>query len=183
MDGQTLLVLSDTHGNLPALRTVFKWARSRSIAAAVFLGDGAADLPLAAAETGFNCQWKIVRGNGDPDPAIPETDTLDFGGRRFLLSHGHRYALYNGYHSLIAAARNLGAGTILFGHLHVPVLETEDGIVLINPGSLGRPRSRAGATFALIECPAGRPLEIQFRGIGPDGRIRKIRSPRQGSMD
>jgi putative phosphoesterase len=181
MNGQTLLALSDTHGNLPALRAVFNWAKNHAVTAAVFLGDGAADLPLAAEETGFDCPWKKVRGNGDPDPVIPETDTLDFGGHRFFLSHGHRYALYNGYQALAAAARHVEAEAVLFGHIHVPLLEEEDGILLINPGSVGRPRGRAGATFALIECPPYKRPQARFWGIGPGGKISEIGSPVQKS--
>ena len=178
MDGKRLLVLSDTHGHVSALEAVLCWAGDRElsggISAAVFLGDGAADLPRAANKTGFCSEWKIVRGNNDFDSQIQDTAVFDFGGHRFFLCHGHRYAIYNGYHSLIAAARKNEADAALFGHTHTPYYKNENNILLINPGSAGRPRSRIGSTFAVIECEQGKPLDVKFWEIGPYKEIREI---------
>jgi len=182
MDSKKLLVLSDTHGGVTALKAVLDWAKDRTppndaICAAAFLGDGISDLRPAADAAGFFCEWKLVGGNNDYGYSIPSTAALDFGDHRFFLCHGHRHSLYSGYHALIAAARSAGANAALFGHTHVPFLKNADGITLINPGSIGRPRSRAGATFAVIECTEGEPLKTEFWGIGAHGVIRKITEP------
>jgi putative phosphoesterase len=99
---------------------------------------------------------------------VPESAVLDFCDHRFFLCHGHRYSLYRDYDTLIAAARNNGADAALFGHTHVPSLDNENGLLLINPGSVGRPRSNAGATFAVIECLPETPLKVEFFGIDPE---------------
>jgi putative phosphoesterase len=178
MDSQKLLALSDTHGDVRSLKAVLQWAKGMlqdgAIRTAVFLGDGAGDLAPAVTGAEFFCEWKLVRGNNDFDFSIPEAGVLDFGDRRFFLCHGHRYALYNGYYTLAAAARKAEADAALFGHTHVPYCKTMNGIELINPGSIGRPRSRAGASFAVIECSPGKPLNTEFWGIGPQGKIFKI---------
>ena len=185
MDSKTLLVLSDTHGSVHTLEAVLKWAKSvqggGTVGTAVFLGDGIRDISRVAAATGFSREWKLIRGNNDDVFSVPEAAVLDFCGHRFFLCHGHRHSLYGGYHSLIAAARNMEADTVLFGHTHVPYCGNIDGIRLINPGSIGNPRSKAGATFALIDCaegePAdqgsapGKPFETRFWRIGPEGKI------------
>ncbi|MDR0456195.1 MAG: metallophosphoesterase [Treponema sp.] len=171
MNGQKLLVLSDTHGNSPFLEAVLRWACGDTFDAAIFLGDGIEDLRRAAALTGFFGEWKIVRGNNDYAISVPEAAVIECGGHRFFLCHGHRYALYNGNDRLIAAARKMEADTALFGHIHVPSLENEDGLVLINPGSIGRPRSTIGSTFAVIDCPPGKPLNVRFWKIDPPGTI------------
>ncbi|MCL2065860.1 MAG: metallophosphoesterase [Treponema sp.] len=182
MDGQKLLALSDTHGDIYALKAVFEWAQNRKqderITATAFLGDGALDLQRAAAATGFFCNWKLVRGNNDYDSDLPDTAVFDFGGHRFFLCHGHRHALYNGYHAIIAAARKSEADAALFGHAHVPYHKTVNGITLINPGSIGMPRSRAGSTFAVIDCAARKPLEVVFWEIGSTGKIRELKAAR-----
>jgi putative phosphoesterase len=170
MNDPSLLVLSDSHGHLLALKAVFRWALNRDFRAGIFLGDGAEDIPLAAAETGLDLIWRKVRGNGDMDYKLPDTETLDLGGHRFFLCHGHYYRLYNGFDSLIAAARNLGAEAALFGHSHIPMLDEEEGIKLINPGSVGRPRSKVGASFAVIECPTEQPIRVQFWRIKQGAR-------------
>jgi len=178
MDGQRLLVLADTHGHVRALEAVLNWARDRPrssvIKNAVFLGDGAADLPRAANTTGFCCEWKLVRGNNDFDSKIQDAAVFDFGGHRFFLCHGHHYALYSGYSGLIAAARKTEAAAVLFGHTHAPYYKSANDIFLINPGSVGRPRSRTGATFAVIGCEPGKPLNVEFWGIGSKGEIREL---------
>jgi len=178
MAAQRLLVLSDTHGHTRALEVVLNWVQDNSqsggISAAVFLGDGVSDLPYGANVTGFSCEWKLVRGNNDIDFSLPLSDVFDFNGHRFFLCHGHRYTLYNGYHTLVAAAQNVKAEAVLFGHTHVPCYDNDDNILLINPGSLGRPRSRIGATFTVIECEPEKPLVVEFFGVGTRGKIKKL---------
>jgi putative phosphoesterase len=172
MGAQRLLVISDTHGNVPVLNTVLRWASGVAVDSAVFLGDGLNDISRAAA--GFSAEWRVVRGNNDYAFSVPESGIFDFGGKRFFLCHGHHYALYSGYHTLITAARGMKADVALFGHTHVPYREESGGILLINPGSIGRPRSIIGATFALIECTPEQQPTVQFWGIDSKSGIREI---------
>jgi len=180
MDGRKLLALSDTHGSVAALKAVLDWAKARTppndtICAAVFLGDGISDLRRTADASGFFCEWKLVGGNNDYDVSLPEAAVFDFAENRFFICHGHRHSLYGGCHTLVAAARGANANVALFGHTHVPSRRTENGILLINPGSIGRPRSRIGATFAVIECIEGELPTPEFWGIGPRGDIHKVK--------
>jgi putative phosphoesterase len=180
MDSKKLLLLSDTHGSITALKAVLDWAKNRtppndSICCAAFLGDGISDLRPAADAAGFFCEWKIVGGNNDYSFSMPEAAVFDLGDHRFFMCHGHRFGLYGGYHTLIAVAKNAGADAAFFGHSHVPYIKNTDGILLINPGSIGRPRSKTGATFAVVECTDGEPLKAEFWGIGTRGEIRALK--------
>jgi putative phosphoesterase len=170
MTGKKLLALSDTHGNIPALEAVLNWAADGKIDTAVFLGDGLQDFHRAAA-AGFSPEWIKVKGNNDYAPSVPEAAVFNFCGHRFFLCHGHRYRLYSGYDALTAAARNAEAEAVLFGHAHVPVFQTAGNVLLINPGSIGRPRGTAGATFAVIGCVPGKPLDVKFWSVGSRGEI------------
>jgi putative phosphoesterase len=178
MHSKKLLVFSDTHGSTGSLKAVFSWANNytppNGTICAAFLGDGIADLQPAAKAAGFFCEWKLVKGNNDFEYSLPEAAVMEFAGNCFLLSHGHRHSLYGGYHSLAAAARNVNANAVLFGHTHIPTVRTADSILLINPGSVGRPRSKIGATFAVIECKEGEPPEAAFYGI-EHGKIKEIK--------
>jgi putative phosphoesterase len=180
MEGKKLLVLSDTHGGVSALEAVFNWAKGHTppngtIYSTVFLGDGIADLQAAADVTGFSCDWKLVKGNNDYGFSVPEAAVFDFAENRFFICHGHRHSLYGGYHSLVAAAHSIRANVALFGHSHVPCNKRVDGIQLINPGSVARPRSKIGATFAVIECAAGEHPKAEFWGIDGQGEILKVK--------
>ena len=180
MDSKKLLVISDTHGSVNMLKTVFKWAAERtppndSICAAAFLGDGIEDLNPAMDAAGFSCNWAIVKGNNDFHVREAESAVFDFVNYRFFICHGHRYSLYGGYHALTAAAKANGANVVLSGHTHIPHQKTVDGIYLINPGSVSRPRSRIGSTFAVVECEEGKQITAEFFGIDAKGSIQGIK--------
>jgi len=182
-----LLALSDIHGNMPAVVAVLKWAVGELADSdtAVFLGDGLRELAFARQQAGLSCEWKKVRGNNDDSApfggaaAAPESDVFDFGGHRFYLCHGHRYALYNGFDKLAASALKAGADAALFGHIHAPLLENVNGLLLVCPGSIGRARSSAGETFAVIDCMPEKPLAVHFWGIesGCSIRITELKRP------
>jgi len=179
MSSKKLLVFSDSHGHFTILRAVLDWAKNHippngTICAAVCLGDGLSDLRTAAEATGFYSDWKIVRGNNDYGIQAPETSVFDLAEHRFFMCHGHRHSLYSGYHSLIAAAKKSDADVVLFGHSHAPFYKIVDGITLINPGSIGRSRSRLGETFAVIECIEGEPLTVEFFEVDNKKAIKKV---------
>jgi len=179
MENKKLLVISDSHGSIKALKTVFKWAQERTppngaICAAAFLGDGVDDIHPALNETGFLCNWAIVRGNNDYFSHEPDTALFDFSGYKYFICHGHRY-YSGGSNALASAARANNANVVLTGHSHVPHYIKTDDIYLINPGSVSRPRSRIGATFALIECADDRELKVDFYGISDKGEIRNVK--------
>ena len=162
MSSSSILVISDSHGNISALIAALKWAENASIDAAVFLGDGWEDLPLASARAGFSLPVHAVRGNGDFTSSIPDYMVLESSARKLFLSHGNLFRVRDGYKTIAAAARNAGAEAALFGHIHIPYCAVTNGIFLLNPGSIGRPRSDAGCTFAVLECPASGPLAARF---------------------
>jgi putative phosphoesterase len=182
VDGKKLLVLSDSHGDVNALKKVLVWAKNLAYTAAlppnppdvisygVFLGDGIADLHQAEDLSGYSCGWRLVQGNNDYGYSLPEADVFDFGGHRFFISHGHRFSVYYGLQRLIAAALSTNADTALFGHTHVPCFTRENGLFLINPGSVSRPRGREGPTFAVVTWAAEKPVDVVFWKIGK-GRI------------
>ena len=162
-----LLVFSDSHGHIGNLKEVFSWAKDRippngTICAVACLGDGLSDLQKAADAAGFFSDWKLICGNNDYGIRIPETAVFDFADHRFFMCHGHRHSLYGGFNTLIAAAKKTEANAVLFGHSHVPLYKYIDGVSLVNPGSIGRSRSKTGDTFAVIECMEEKKINVEF---------------------
>ena len=50
-----------------------------------------------------------------------------------------------------------GARVVVFGHSHIPWLEDEDGLMLLNPGSPTDRRRQPDHTFALLRVEEGVP--------------------------
>ncbi len=175
MKNPSLLVISDTHGNTISLKAVLKWGKKHDVDALAFLGDGTDDISMAILETGFSAPVKIVRGNGDHTHKIPFADTLEFAGHTFFITHGHLSRVSEGLGGLVAAARSCGADAALYGHTHTPFWEEIEGILVLNPGSVGAPRSIIGTSFAVIECPPKEWFKIHYWSIrdGVGGKVIK----------
>lgn len=130
-----LLVLSDSHGNKNAVRRAL--AAQPAVRDVVFLGDGFRELEdVAAEETGRT--FYMVPGNCDLGvDALPVREET-FGGVRVLFTHGHLYRVKYGVELLCEAARQRQVSLVLFGHTHQPLSRYEEGLYLVNPGSVGQ---------------------------------------------
>jgi len=155
MGTSTILIVADTHGDLSALTAVLRWAGEQGIRSGAFLGDGAADLSDATQRSGVPLVWTVVRGNGDHDPRLPGSALMDCGGVKLFLCHGHQHGVLEGPETLASTARAMGADVALFGHTHRPLREKISDLLVLNPGSLGRPRGQTPHSFATLACPDG----------------------------
>ena len=53
---------------------------------------------------------------------------------------------------------------MLFGHTHYPEIEMQEGILVINPGSLTFPRQRVRKfSYAVMEAEEGKDLQAEIR--------------------
>ena len=153
-----LLVFSDSHGKSREVSRMLRRAeKSGKPDMALFAGDGLYDA-LDLRYEGYIVQ--AVRGNCDlgAPPEIGEELTLPLGGAAVYLAHGHRHRVKQGLGLLCARARETGAALAVYGHTHVQMLESRDGILLLNPGAL-----RQGE-FAVVEI--GDAGAIKCRLIG-----------------
>jgi putative phosphoesterase len=96
---------------------------------------------------------KTVRGNLDPPEAVlPETLEFDFGGERVAMIHdsGPRRGRRSRMRRRFPQAR-----VVVFGHSHIPWLEDEGRLLLLNPGSPTDKRRQPERTFALLRVEGG----------------------------
>ncbi len=94
-----------------------------------------------------------VKGNVDlPEVYLPETLEFNFGGARIAMIHdsGRKEGRRKRLRRRFPEAR-----AIVFGHSHVPFLEDEDGLLLLNPGSPTDRRRQPRHTFALLQVEEG----------------------------
>ena len=143
-----LLVLSDTHQSLGfACEAIEK----EDPDAVLHLGDHLADaeaLSFAYQKPDFY----YVPGNCDYAPTVPQSLTLELGGVRVFMTHGHIYGVKRELSALAGAAREAGAQLALFGHTHVQQLSEYGGVTLLNPGTAGR-LGRSG--YGVVEITGG----------------------------
>lgn len=168
-----ILLVSDSHGDLDALAVAVKYARERSDMA-IFLGDGAADLEGLSLRGEPSPPWTAVRGNMDSSSRSPEAMMLDLASLRIMLTHGHRQGVQYGLGRLVSAARLSGADMAFFGHTHRPCFGTLEGLTLLNPGSLSRPRGPEEGSFALVVIGEDGSVDAEFLSLSRSSRGYKV---------
>lgn len=129
-----ILVLSDSHGAFSSMRKAIQSNRSDAV---IFLGDGLYDweenLPYISCE-----KTAAVKGNCDlyVSPSYPLQTVEKIGGTLLYCTHGHSEGVKYGLDTLKKRAREKNAGIALFGHTHQPMTDYDDGLYLMNPGSV-----------------------------------------------
>jgi putative phosphoesterase len=92
-----------------------------------------------------------VRGNVDRDgwaQQIPETNVLEVGGVTLYVLHD--------LHQLDLKPEAAGFAAVVSGHSHVPVQQTENGVLYFNPGSAGPRRFHLPVSVGKIVVSRGR---------------------------
>lgn len=142
-----ILVFSDSHGNVQSmLRAISVFGPDMIF----HLGDNIRDCcPIEANYPQIPVE-KVV-GNCDFGEKGNIRRVFDLEGKRFFLTHGHKYSVKMGRELLRAAAREHKAGIVLFGHTHRQYYDDDGSVVMINPGSIGFGRK----TFGVINIKNG----------------------------
>ena len=138
-----LLVLSDSHGVLSTMEEAVRRAQPDQI---VHLGDcWEHGRELALRFPGIPLEQ--VPGNCDRVPGAAKERVLEVEGHRMLICHGHTYEVKDSLLSAAYGAEQKKAEVLLFGHTHHPLTDYDDGLYILNPGSLsyGRP------TYGLLD--------------------------------
>ena len=132
-------VLSDTHGLLrPEALTAFA-----GVDHILHAGDvGNPDILAALREI---APVTAIRGNIDvlgECALLPETETVELGGRLFYLIHS--------VYDLDITPEAAGIAMVISGHSHRPGIETRNGVTYLNPGSAGPRRFDLPVTLAQV---------------------------------
>ena len=99
---------------------------------------------------------RAVKGNVDGwDVRLPETLEFDVGDVSVAMIHdaGPKKGRWRRMRR-----RFPGAKIVVFGHSHIPWIEDEDGLMLLNPGSPTDRRRTPDHTFALLRVEGGEAL-------------------------
>lgn len=147
---ENILILSDMHGCYrKAVEAVKRHPECKTV---LFLGDGCRHLD-ALREAAPHAAIVAVRGNCDTflDGVDEDELVLEIAGHRIFLCHGHTRGVKYGRGALLAAAKAKNCDIALYGHTHIAceTYDTESGVHLLNPGSIGAPRD-GRSTYGLL---------------------------------
>ena len=143
-----IVVFSDSHGDYWALQRIVERYRSQA-AFFIHLGDLERDVEsLRSLCPGVKILG--VPGNCDMFSTSPDYDLVAADGRQILFTHGHRFRVKYDLETLKRFARANGAEVALYGHTHLSHTEYDDGLYLMNPGSVSA--SRGGKnSFGILD--------------------------------
>ena len=144
-----ILVVSDTHHDAFALRAAIR--RQPKAEVVIHLGDGEEEAAMARAEFPEK-MFLQVRGNCDWGSTLPSVGEITLEGKRIFYTHGHVYNVKYGLYQIVCAARERKADILLFGHTHNALQEYDEGLYILNPGTL----HGSEGTFGIVDItPAG----------------------------
>ena len=152
-----ILVFSDSHGRSQEMReAVAKHARNTD--AVFFLGDGYLNFVRIRDEFPAIAFYGVL-GNCDLAGLFRGEEVfyeriVSLDSYRFLLMHGHKYWVKEGYGRAVEHAKAAGADVLLCGHTHCPLDTTDDGLILFNPGSVGE-YTNGRRTYGILEIVNG----------------------------
>ena len=156
-----ILVFSDTHGRAQGMIDVIS---SEPHDLVVHLGDCVRDV-YELQQALPDEKIRFVAGNDLHDmlSGAPRRDIFRLEKYTVLMTHGHDYRVSAGVSRLAETAQAVGADLVLYGHTHVPHIETRGGITYFNPGSCSLDRSGLGAGWGLVTIEGDRAnCELMF---------------------
>lgn len=131
-----ILIVSDTHGRNENLEKVMN--REKPLDLFIHLGDigNYEDYIEALAE----CDTFLIAGNNDYFSCLDGEKEVDIGGYKTLLTHGHPYYVTVNADFIKKEARGRDMDIVMFGHTHRPLIDIDEDLVTLNPGSISYPR-------------------------------------------
>ena len=144
MSTVNIVLVSDNHGDQDSLA----WLKETYSDYDLFVHCGDSEMD-AEQMGGYIC----VKGNNDYlyYSQIPDTMTLHIKGHTVYVCHGHLEPIsFYGFKPMVRNAKDIGADTVFFGHVHTVHDTTEDGIRLLNPGSIRQNRDGSPPSYMLV---------------------------------
>lgn len=157
-----VFVVSDSHGRNTYLNRALEEAGEFDYF--LHLGDleGSEDFIEAFVDT----PKEMISGNNDYFSTIDREKMIELEGHKIFMTHGNRYGVYSGTDRLFEEGVNRGADIVLFGHTHCPCVEQENGIILLNPGSITHPRQEGRIpSYAIMNLNEDGSVEVEIKYV------------------
>lgn len=143
-----ILAISDTHGELGKVYEVYR--NIRDVDMILHMGDMLRD----AEDLASRLDIPVIGVKGNMDGARTKeacTHIEETEAGLIMMTHGHVDGVNYDITNLVYRGMEEGARIILFGHTHIPYLEKTDELIIMNPGSLTRPRDGSDGSYGIID--------------------------------
>lgn len=131
-----ILIISDTHRRHKSLDQVLEKVGTPDML--IHLGDSEGGEDYIEAVAG--CPVHIVAGNNDFFSNLMREEEFYIGRYKVFICHGHHYGVSMGTERIREEALVRKADIVMFGHTHRPLLDIQEDLIILNPGSLSYPR-------------------------------------------
>ncbi|MBI4812599.1 YfcE family phosphodiesterase [Candidatus Falkowbacteria bacterium] len=167
-------IISDIHDNLVNLEKCLNWCRANGISRLICCGDITNSETLDFLSKNFLGQIYLVRGNLEIYPVellrtdkvgfngvnqkeeIKQYKNINYQGRTGIINIDRKVIGICHEPFLIEEIKKMSECDIIFyGHTHKPWISREDGVKLVNPGTLGAVFQKA--TFAVWDTEKDEP--------------------------
>ena len=151
-----IMCISDIHGNIECLNKAIERYREENAEKLIILGDfssyyfSSSDFEVAEKLNNMAGSIIAIKGNCDSSQAdelfnfsLGYLKTVDINGIKITLTHGHIYNRNN-------LPENCGE-IFLSGHTHIGNIETINGKIIANPGSISKPRGGTKKSYITID--------------------------------
>lgn len=168
-----VLVISDTHGNIENAKSVLNQVIPEGVKTVLHCGDYISDARLIEK---FYPQVEVygVYGNCDVGFGGAYSEVITLEGVSIYMSHGHKYGVKWGDYDEVAIDAIAHEATVaICGHSHEAYLKKNQGILIMNPGSLTLPRDSRYPSYGILELEDGQVKEASLLQILKGGGIRR----------
>ena len=139
------LVFSDSHEYTNGMDFAIK--KHKDIRHIIHCGDVEADVEYLEHVYGTTHAICAVCGNNDYSRSTPYSRIIPVEGHRIFVSHGHREHVKQTLYTISRMAEGENCDICIFGHTHIQFTEKDNGLILLNPGSIGYFRTE----YAILE--------------------------------
>lgn len=129
------LVFSDSHKSTNGMDMAIE--KHKDITHIIFCGDVEDDREYLEMIYGRTHSICAVCGNNDFFSSTPLSRIMKCEGHNIYITHGHKEKVKSTLSLLETTGRTSGADMCIFGHTHTQYYEEKEGIILLNPGSIG----------------------------------------------
>lgn len=143
-----IIVFSDSHGSFSSLDSVIE----KNLSADIFihLGDGEREISRILNKYP-DINFHHIRGNCDFSGIAPTMEIIGVLSHKIIAVHGNLHDVKLGTSGIISLAKKNHADIALFGHTHQRFSSYEEGIYILNPGSISIPRDGNKPSYGFID--------------------------------